>query len=127
MELILERLFLYSLIWSVGGMLDDEDRVKFDVWLRERDERNVLPEHQDGLTIYEYYINPSSGAWEIWKPPSWEYPQTDSLDFSNLLVPTMDSTRSQYIIHHLHKQKKPIIMIGAEGTAKTSTALMYFS
>jgi dynein heavy chain, axonemal len=48
------------------------------------------------------------------------------LDFSNLLVPTMDSTRALYLLRMLHKQRRAVLMVGAEGTAKTSTALMFF-
>lgn len=49
------------------------------------------------------------------------------LDFSNLLVPTMDSTRALFLLRMLHKQRKAVLMVGAEGTAKTSTALMFFT
>lgn len=62
-----------------------------------------------------------------WRPPLWEYPSTEVLDFSNLLVPTMDSTRALFLLRMLHKQRKAVLMVGAEGTAKTSTALMFFS
>lgn len=62
-----------------------------------------------------------------WRPPLWEYPQTEVLDFSNLLVPTMDSTRALFLLRMLHKQRKAVLMVGAEGTAKTSTALMFFT
>jgi dynein heavy chain len=63
--------------------------------------------------------------WVAWAPPDWSYPQTDKLDFSNLLVPTMDSTRSLYLLKHLHKQKIPVLCIGGPGTAKTSTCYMF--
>ena len=57
----------------------------------------------------------------------WKYPlQGDNLDFSNLLIPTLDSTRSEYILRHLHSKKYPTLMIGEGGTAKTVTALMFF-
>lgn len=79
------------------------------------------------------YLPPSAHTHEPtsfpvrWRPPLWEYPCTDVLDFSNLLVPTMDSTRALFLLRMLHKQRKAVLMVGAEGTAKTSTALMFFS
>ena len=64
---------------------------------------------------------------QLWRPPKWIYPAgQEKLDFSNLLVPTMDSTRACYNCTHMHKQKKAVCMVGGEGTAKTSTALMFF-
>jgi dynein heavy chain len=61
-----------------------------------------------------------------WKPPKWVYPNTEKLDFANLLVPTMDSTRAIFLIQTLAKQYKPSLLVGEPGTAKTSTALMFF-
>jgi len=39
----------------------------------------------------------------------------EKLNYSNLLVPTMDSTRALYVIKHNHKQKIPTLVVGAEG------------
>eukprot|EP00985_Skeletonema_marinoi_P025985 scaffold19647_cov107-Skeletonema_marinoi.AAC.1 len=120
----LERVFVYCLCWSVGALLEAEDRMKFDAWLRERDP-TVMPKVDEGETIFEYFVDSSSGEWEKWKPPHWTYPKGERLDFSNLLVPTMDSTRAQHVIRTIHSQKVPVLVVGAEGTAKTSTQLMF--
>lgn len=126
MENRIEKIFLYCLVWTVGGLLEAEARVKFDSFLRSIDKNSRMPIVEAGETIYEYFVDSESGEWTFWKPPHWTYPQTDKLDFSNLLVPTMDSTRASYNCLHMHKQKKAICMVGGEGTAKTSTALMFF-
>ena len=123
----LERIFVYCLCWSVGALLEAEDRMKFDTWLRKQDDNKIMPKVQEGETIYEYYVNATSGEWEQWKPPQWTYPDGDKLDFSNLLVPTMDSTRAQHVIRTIHRQKGPVLVVGAEGTAKTSTQLMFLA
>ena len=122
----LERIFVYCLCWSVGALLESEDRIKFDAWLRKCD-ASVMPKVEDGETIFEYFVESESGDWKKWKPPIWSYPQGERLDFSNLLVPTMDSTRAQHVIRTIHKQKIPVLVVGAEGTAKTSTQLMFIS
>ena len=123
-----ERIFLYALCWSVAGLLEYEDRVKFDQHLREID-ASAMPELlAEGDTIFEYLVEPATCAWRKVAPPGWQYPRGEKLDFSNLLVPTMDSTRANYIMRHMHKQGKatPVLIVGASGTAKTSTALMFF-
>jgi dynein heavy chain, axonemal len=123
----IEKLFLYCLCWSMGALLEQEDRVKFHHWLKDRDTNKLMPVVQEGETIYEYYVDLKSMQWELWRPPLWEYPQgAAKLDFSNLLVPTMDSTRAIFLVQNLHKQKKAVLVVGAEGTAKTSTNLMFF-
>ena len=126
-EVRMEKIFLYALCWSIGGLLEAEGRVKFDGFLRTIDKSGMMPKCQPGETIYEYFVS-DAGVWTLWKPPVWKYPAgQEKLDFSNLLVPTMDSTRALYNCQHVHKQKKAVCMVGGEGTAKTSTALMFFA
>ena len=118
----LERVFVYCLCWSVGALLEADDRMKFDTWLRGQDStKRIMPRVQEGETVYEYYVDSRTGEWQPWKPPRWTYPGGDKLDFSNLLVPTMDSTRAQHVIRTVHRQRGPVLVVGAEGTAKTST------
>lgn len=124
----LEMVMLYCLAWSVGGLLENEGRIKFDAWLRQQDKGgSAMPKCGAGETIFEYFVSETTGEWTLWKPPKWIYPNVEKLDFSNLLVPTMDSTRAQYNCFHVHKQRKSVCMVGGEGTAKTSTALMFFA
>ena len=120
---------MYSLAWSVGGRLDIDDRAKWDAYLRTVS--NEMPKSdgkgKDVSTIYDYYVDRESITWSRWSAPEWKYPawQGDNLDFSNLLIPTLDSTRSEFILNHLHNKKYPTLMIGEGGTAKTVTALMF--
>jgi dynein heavy chain len=124
----LERMFVYSLAWSVGGMLPETDRPKIDEYLRGiSSESGALPiKREDGDTIYEYFLDDSL-EWEKWTPPEWDYPESEKLDFSNLLVPTMDSTRAIFILEQMHKIEVPTLMVGGIGTAKTSTAIMFLN
>jgi len=128
-DIRIERIFVYCLFWSVGGLLEAEERGKFDEYIRGCDKTvsAIMPRCGPGETVYEYFVASDTGLWMIWKPPKWVYPAGhEKLDFSNLLVPTMDSTRACYNCMHIHKQKKAVCMVGGEGTAKTSTALMFF-
>lgn len=125
-EARMEKIFLYSYFWTIGGLLEAEDRRKLDAYVRTLDVNKQMPTVGEEETVYEYFVKPD-GQWGLWKPPKWIYPAgQEKLDFSNLLVPTMDSTRASYNCAHLHKQKKAICIVGAEGTAKTSTTLMFF-
>lgn len=124
---VIERIFIYCLCWSVGALLEAEDRAKFDAWLRARDDTKAMPRVEEGETIYEYFVNSSTGEWEKWRPPQWTTPGGGKLDFSNLLIPTMDSTRAQHVIRTIHRQKGPVLVVGAEGTAKTSTQIMFLA
>ena len=112
------HVFLYALAWSVGSLLETEDRFKFDEFLRSQDNKKNMPNVKEGETIYEYMVDEKS-TWQLWRPPAWTYPEGDKLDFSNLLVPTMDSTRALYISNMMLNLKKPVMLVGNSGSAKT--------
>ncbi|CAN0142261.1 unnamed protein product, partial [Pylaiella littoralis] len=148
----LERLFLFSVSWALGGLLEPDERSKFDHYLRQLCPNNMpspgaaaaataaaTASDSDsasamssmstaaGSTIFDFSVNLDTMAWEAWVVPPWEYPKVPvEVDFQSLLVPTVDSTRALAIIHHLQKQRHPVLMVGGSGTAKTTTALMYF-
>jgi dynein heavy chain len=124
-ETVLERIFLYCFVWTIGGLLEPEGRDKLDEYVRDLCTTDNVPEAGEHVTLYEYFIDPESCEWSLWRPPVWNYPNTKKLDFSNLLVPTMDSTRAQFIINTLQKANHNVLLLGGSGTAKTSTAYMY--
>jgi dynein heavy chain len=136
LALELERLFLYTLSWSVGGLLETEDRAKFSdyLWsiaskgLSETQIAVILPKYdQSSDTLFEFRINTDSMEWERWMAPQWEYPHSiEEPDFSSMLVPTVETTRASFLLANLHRRKRSVLMTGSSGTAKTSTALMFF-
>jgi dynein heavy chain len=91
----------------------------------------------DKETVFDYYVDASSKQWKPWEAEQWVPPRR--LLFSQLLIPTIDSTRAEFIIHKIAnlpairslKRKEPgqmsTILVGGPGTAKTSVILMYTS
>jgi dynein heavy chain len=132
-DTMIERLFVFAVTWGVGGLLEGDDRRKFDNYLREQagdTVSQIFPEmgSTETDTIYDYWVDESTGDWIRWKADSWTYPHVghgQKLQYASLLVPTMDSTRSMYIIKQNQVNKGPVLITGSQGTAKTSTALMW--
>ena len=54
----LERLFVFSLMWSLGALLELEDREKLEAFLRAHKSHVSLPKTLEGQTIFEYMVNP---------------------------------------------------------------------
>ena len=125
----IERLFLYSLIWSIGGILEPDDRYKLTSYLHKIAEKSeAFPVISSVDTIFEYRVNTYSMEWERWVAPHWEYPRSaGDPDFSSLYVPTVETTRASYIMETLHARHMPTLLTGDSGTAKTSTAQMFFN
>jgi dynein heavy chain len=121
----LEKVFVYSLCWSIAGLLETPDRIKFDGWLRKFDTKKSMPTVEEGETVFEYFVDPKTCQWKKWTPTPWMSPPADQFDFSNILIPTLDSTRAIYVTDKVYKQHRPVLLVGAEGTAKTSVQLMF--
>ena len=126
-ELVCGRILLYCVSWAIAGVLEPEDRVKYHKYM-EGVVPHLVPQVTGDATIFEMQLNEESWEWEPWAPPTWHYPSVDEpLDFSNLLVPTMDSTRSIFLLQAMNSMNTPVLMTGGSGTAKTSTALMFMA
>ena len=127
-KMCLEKLFLFSLGWTVGGLLEPEDRVSLHEYFLSLCTPGALPPTDGHSTLFESHVDTATMKWTPWKPDTWEYPDDErGLDFSNLLVPTMDSTRSTFLLRTIHERGVPVLMVGGPGTAKTSTALMFMA
>ena len=85
----LEKLFIYALTWAVGGLLEEEDRIKFTQYIVSTTGGNgtAPPLNNSKDSIFEFKINPDAMDWERWEAPVWEYPTNiEDPDFSKMLV-----------------------------------------
>ena len=129
---MIERLFLFAVTWGVGGLLEGDDRRKWDEYLRKAagdDADRIFPQYTvESDNIFNWWVDETTGEWVRWKADAWEYPHVphgQKLDYATLLVPTSDSTRSMYIIKQNQVHNGPVLITGSQGTAKTSSALMW--
>ena len=131
-EAALERFFMYALMWSLAGVLENDDRAKVDRFLRNM--TNNLPEATAPDTVFEFLVDNASYEWTHWgaKIPQWTYEPPNanmsvgdnlSNDFSSILIPTIDSTRTEYNMDLSISASRPILLVGGPGTAKTSIIL----
>lgn len=134
-----EKLFVYALAWSCGGLMEQDEREKFHKYLESRNA--PLPQIQSNKvsiekeTVFDYWFDIKAKTWKVWEPEEWKPPKR--LIFSQLLIPTADSCRAEYIIQKISKlpvmrsqlRKEPghqnTLLVGSSGTAKTSVVLMY--
>ena len=84
----------------------------------------------DKETVFDYFIRPETKDWALWEAEEWV--QLKRISFSQLLIPTIDSTKREYIItsisgladmrNEIRKENgfKSTLIIGGVGTAKTS-------
>merc|ERR1719281_450582 len=136
-EIAYKRVTLFAVAWAFAGLCETDMRKKFNEKLFEvvtgAGDAAALPAVEEGLTIFEYVpdIDDKEKTWISWEVPVWKPPK--KLNFSSLLIPTLDSVRIDFImtiIGQLPRTRacfQSTLVVGSPGTAKTSTCLMYMA
>ncbi|XP_017940484.1 dynein heavy chain 8, axonemal [Manacus vitellinus] len=118
----LQKLFSFAIMWSLGALLELDSRDKLEAFIRAHDNKLDLPKIPRGTnqTMYEFYVS-EQGTWEHWskRVQEYVYPTDHIPDYASILVPNVDNTRTQFLIDIIAKQKKAVLLIGEQGTAKT--------
>ncbi|MGH0119132.1 UNVERIFIED_CONTAM: hypothetical protein FKN15_052961 [Acipenser sinensis] len=114
------RLFIFAVMWSIGALLELEDRVKMESCLRSHTATLELPETKGEETIFEFVVN-ENGQWDHWlkKVPEYSYPKDSIPEYASILVPNVDNVRTDFLMQTIMKQGKAVLLIGEQGTAKT--------
>jgi len=124
------RVLCWSVMWGFGGLLEPDERkklwAKFAELLEFFKHADAIPKCREDETIFEFAPDPAerSRPWKRWVPGEWKPPKR--LQFSALLIPTMDSCRADYlmtIIGNLNHTRTPpcfksSMMTGAPGTQR---------
>uniref|UniRef100_A0A8C0URF6 Dynein heavy chain 5, axonemal-like n=1 Tax=Cyanistes caeruleus TaxID=156563 RepID=A0A8C0URF6_CYACU len=122
------RLFVFSVMWSAGALLEPDDKLKMELFLRKHSAVKELPAVNGEETMFEFGIN-ACGQWEHWskKVPEYIYPKDSVPEYTSILVPNIDSVRTDFLMHTIMRQGKAVLLIGEQGTAKTVTIKNYTS
>jgi len=101
-----EMIFIYSLAWAMGGLFETDERVKFHKEILEKSgaplpQISAQKQLTEKETVFDYYLDPDTKTWALWQPEVWTAPK--KIMFSQLLIPTSDSTRVDYIIDKISK------------------------
>ena len=119
----LEKLYVFTLMWSFGAFLELDDRKKLEEFIRNSKEfKFELPalDPSTDETMFDYYVN-EKGEWKHWntKVEEYIYPNDHTPEYGSILVPNVDNVRTDFLINLIAKQNKAVLLIGEQGTAKT--------
>ena len=126
----IEKLAIYALCWAVGGTLESNDRHKVDVFMRKQGKELCDEPEDPNDTLYEYYVDEQNDfKWTHWRGrvPEFAYPDDDPVKFSNLVIPTLDSVRYDFLLHLSRSMDRPSLLMGLTGTTKTATVEQYLN
>lgn len=132
-----EKVVVYAIAWAVGGLYEAGERFQFHDYLQSKNAPLPLNK-KENETIFDYYINIQDTTVEylLVKPEVWKPSPDKAFKFSQLLLPTLDSFRVDFLVNNILTQPHPVhsttafvqngvLLIGGSGTAKTSSVLMW--
>ncbi|KAK3287738.1 hypothetical protein CYMTET_4767 [Cymbomonas tetramitiformis] len=137
-EVLLDSLFLFSIVWSIGGALDGPSRIKFDDMLRKLTSgpppaeykpyvkgppqklMQIFPNNRDTL-VYAYLLDGQSVKWTTWSESLSKAKIPQEISFTNIFVPTAETACYAYLLEQLVAQEVPVLFMGPTGTAKSKS------
>lgn len=76
-------------------------------------------------SLYEYTFDCADLCWKAWRALVPQYIPPPDGKFSKILVPTVDTVRTTYLVDTLAAAGKPVLLVGESGTAKSVTVAQY--
>lgn len=70
-------------------------------------------------TVYEHHINTEKKDWSSWEDKIGAQIQKKDREFHEIIVPTIDTARNNFLVERLLKTNTAILMVGSSGVGKT--------
>jgi dynein heavy chain len=124
---LLECFFLQALTWSLGAALLEDGRIKFDSLVKnlsgmsQSDEETCSSTDVPNKALFEYFFDSDELQWVPWNHKVPEYTHDPSRRYNEILVPTVDTVRTTWLLDLMVKIKRPVVLVGETGTSKTAT------
>uniref|UniRef100_A0A7N8Y270 Dynein axonemal heavy chain 10 n=1 Tax=Mastacembelus armatus TaxID=205130 RepID=A0A7N8Y270_9TELE len=128
---VLECYFLEALYCSLGATLLESGRSKFDEFIKRlsglttvHDEEALAgPGEIPGYlpNLYDFHFDGTHEKWVPWSTLVTKYVHNPEMKFADILVPTVDTTRTSWILEQMVKRNRPVLLVGESGTSKTAT------
>ncbi|XP_067862341.1 dynein axonemal heavy chain 10 [Heptranchias perlo] len=128
---VLECYFIEAMYCSLGACLLEDGRIKFDEYVKRLASMSTveasnalagpgeLPGHLP--TLYDFHFDGVKLKWIPWVKLVPKYVHDPQVKFLDILVPTVDTTRVNWLLGQMVKIKHPVLLVGESGTSKTAT------
>ncbi|BES91051.1 Dynein heavy chain, N-terminal region 2 [Nesidiocoris tenuis] len=130
--------FIQALYLSLGAVVTEECRIPFDGKIKELSAMSLVNEEPDSpisccelpcrlLTLFSYLYQANDKQWVPWSSQVANYEHNNFRSPHQILVPNEELTKMRWTLELLNKVKRPILLIGESGSAKTSIVRQYMS
>jgi dynein heavy chain len=118
---IYEAYFVFAAMWAFGGSLN-EDKLSFSNQWKSMSKIKF----PDAGQCFDYFYDVLEKNWKHWDDVCEKYNTEYEGLFNNLVVPTAETTRQNYLLNLHVKAKKGMLYVGIPGTGKTTIIQNYF-
>ena len=118
-----ENLFVFCFIWSICCTCDNDGRKMFSEFVRKKIKPNpevTIPEEGE---VYDWCYDLKTNAWTHWTEPYESFVVDAKIGFADIVVPTIDYARMNYLQKTLFSNKKHVLCPGPIGTGKSMNAM----
>ena len=118
---LFEMLFVFAMIWSFGGALNEKDginyRRNFDKWFKQTFTTVKWPGKG---TVFDYYVNFRTGKFAPWSELVVDADfDSSSMSMGSVFVSTPETASLRYFLDMMTAMRRPIMFVGGAGVGKT--------
>ena len=114
----LEPFFVFALVWSFGASATIAGRASFEKKMREMlADKPFAPPGED--SVFDYLYDVDTKKWAHWSKTVPEYVIPKGVGFADILVPTVDTIRTTFVMRQLLLKDFHVLVVGETGTSKT--------
>ena len=134
---VLEATFVFCLVWSLGASVIQKhgfsDRDRVDAFIKKlagfscKEGEGLSPTTLPKASLYEYRFDVEKKKWFTWRSSVTPLELDHGARFASILVPTVDTVRSTWLLDCFVAKGKPVLFVGDSGTAKTVTIAKYLA
>ena len=122
LKAILERMYIFSYTWSIGGAIDDQFREEFDDFMQTlfTDSNIIATELPRRGTLYDSFVNvEESHKFQAWSKIVPKFKYNVHVPFFQMLVPTETTVQNSFLMKKLLNVRKATFFTGVTGTGKS--------
>ncbi|DAZ98018.1 TPA: hypothetical protein N0F65_004508 [Lagenidium giganteum] len=113
-----DKIFAFSLFWSVGATMNSDKHEQFDVFMREllNDLKVSIP---NGALVFDFFVDIEQARFRAWTEVVPRFQYNPSLPYFKMTVATPDTVRFTFLMRTLTAARTPAYITGVTGTGKT--------
>ena len=122
LKAILERMYIFSYTWSIGGAIDDQFREDFDDFMQTlfNDSNIIAAELPRRGTLYDSFVSAEdSHKFQAWSKVVPKFKYNVNVPYFQMLVPTETTVQNSFLMKKLLNVRKATFFTGVTGTGKS--------